>query len=92
MELKILEESKKKIIVSIEGEDTTLCNVLKKELWNDKHVVAAAYSLSHPLIGIPEIIVETDGKKKPRTALLEAAERLQDQNNKLKKEFSHVLK
>ena len=92
MEIKILEESKNKIIVNIEGEGHTFCNVLKKELWNDKHVTAAGYSISHPLVGIPEIIVETDGKKKAKTVLMEAASRLQKQTDKLKKEFSKVLK
>jgi DNA-directed RNA polymerase subunit L len=76
MELKVIEEGKNKLIVEIKGEDHTFCNALKAELWNDKHVKAAAYNIDHPLVGEPHLTVETDGKEDPKDALIAAAKRL----------------
>ncbi len=87
MEIKVLEETNKSITFEIKGEGHTLCNALKKELWNNKHVRAATYNVKHPLIGIPEIVVETDGEIKPRKAVMDAADRIIDQAGKFQKEF-----
>ena len=45
MEVNILEEKKDKIIFEIKGEGHTLSNAIRKELWNDEHVKAAAYAI-----------------------------------------------
>jgi len=76
MELKVVQEEKNKLIVEINGEDSTFCNLIRKELWNDSHVKAAAYAQDHPDVSVPVIIVETDGKEEPRKALTEAAKRV----------------
>ena len=75
MELNILEDSKTRLVVEIKGEDATLCNLLRKELWNDDKVKSAAFSVKHPSIGVPQMIVETTGKE-PREALSDAVKRL----------------
>lgn len=82
MELKVIEEKKNKLILEMKGADHTLCNSLRKELWNDKSVKVAGYNISHPLIGIPRMVVETTGEE-PKKALLEAAKRLKKDNEKL---------
>jgi DNA-directed RNA polymerase subunit L len=92
MKLKILEDKKKKMVLEIKGETHTFCNALKKELWNDKHVKAAGYTISHPVIGIPKIVVETDGVEKPKKALIEAAKRLDKIASKFKSEFIKGIK
>jgi len=76
MKINVLEESKKRIVIKVEGEDHTFCNSLKDELNNDKHVDAASYMIEHPLKNIPKMIVETDGSITPRQALTTAAQRL----------------
>ncbi|GAG48509.1 unnamed protein product, partial [marine sediment metagenome] len=38
MEINIIEEKKDKISFEIKGQGNTFCNILKDELWNDKHV------------------------------------------------------
>lgn len=91
MEIKVLEESKNKLIIELEGEDHTLANLLKKELWNDEHVKTSGYSVEHPLIGRPKIVVETDGKESPRDALKAASERLSKENDKFKKAVAKEL-
>ena len=87
MEIKILDDKKNKLVIEVKGADHTLCNAIKTELWNDKHVKIATYSIKHPQISMPQIIVETDGELSPRNALINAAERLQKNNAKFKKEF-----
>ncbi len=90
MELNILEESPKRIVAEVKGAGHTLCNTLKAELWNNKHVKVATYAISHPLVGVPKIIVETDGEVKPKKVMAEAAARLAEEAGKLKKEFKKI--
>ena len=92
MEVKVLEEKKNKLILEIKGEGHAFCNALKKELWNDSHVKAAAYKIAHPLVGIPKMIVETDGKETPKKALTEAAKRLSKEIDKFKTAFLKGVK
>lgn len=87
MDIKILDDKKNKLVAEIKGSDHTLCNILKRELWNDKHIKAATYSIRHPQISAPQIIVETDGEESPKNALMNAVERLHKNNAKFKKEF-----
>lgn len=92
MEIKILDDKKNKLIIEIKGADHTLCNVLKSELWNDKHVKIATYSIRHPQISIPQMIVETDGELSPKNAIMNAVQRLHKTNEKFKKEFSAAIR
>ena len=72
MEINVIEEKKNRMSFEIKGEGNTFCNLLKDELWNDKHVTVAAYNIKHPLIGVPFMIVETDDKSQ-KQALISAA-------------------
>ncbi len=89
MELNILEEKKDRIVFEIKGEGHTLSNALRKELWNDEHVKAAAYAIEHPLIEVPKFVLETDGAD-PRKTLLAAAKRIQKDLEKLKSEAKEL--
>ena len=87
MEIRVLDDKKNKMWIEIKGTDHTLCNAIKTELWNDKHVKIATYSIRHPQISVPQMIVETDGEESPKNALMNAVERLHKVNAKFKKEF-----
>jgi len=87
MEVRIIDDKKNKLIIEVKGTDHTLCNTLKAELYNDKHVKTATYSIRHPQISVPQVIVETDGEESPKNALMNAVERLHKINAKFKKEF-----
>ncbi|MBS3176324.1 DNA-directed RNA polymerase subunit L [Candidatus Woesearchaeota archaeon] len=91
MNITVVEQKKDKVILSVEGEDHTLCAALKKELWNDKHVKAAGYHIEHPLIGRPRIIVETDGED-PRKCVENACKRLEKQFETLKASAQKAFK
>ena len=86
MEIKILDDKKNKLIFEVKGADHTLCNALKTELWNDKHIKIATYSIRHPQISMPQMVVETDGEESPKSALLSAVERLHKISDRFKKE------
>jgi len=90
MKINILEDKKKRLVFELKGEDHTLCNVLREELWNDKCVTVSAYNISHPLVGIPKIIIETDGKKAPKKALKDAISRIKKKNSELRKQVSKL--
>ncbi len=89
MEINILEEKKDKIIFEIKGEGHTLSNAIRKELWNDEHVKAAAYAIEHPLIEVPKFILETDGAD-PKKTLIAAAKRVQKDLEKVKAEAKEL--
>ena len=87
MEINILEEDKKRLEIELVGEDSTLCNVLKDELWNDDSVEVAASKVDHPLVSNPTLLVEVN-KKNSRDVLLNAADSLQSKFKELKEEFN----
>jgi len=75
MELQVLEKKKYRLLFKLQGADHTLCNALKSELWNDKAVTVATYTVEHPLLAIPKFILETKGVE-AKKALLGAIGRL----------------
>ena len=86
MEIKILEDKKNKIMFEIKGEDHTVANLLRKELWKDAHVKGAAYNIEHPLVGVPKFVLQTDGED-PRKVLKTAIKKIQKQLAKTKDEI-----
>lgn len=91
MKIEIKEDKKNKLVFNIEGVSHGFCNVLKKELWDDSHIKAAAYKVEHSLIGTPTFMVETNGKETPKAALLKAAEKLSKKGSELKKKLAKEL-
>lgn len=91
MEIKVLEEKKDKIIFELKGAGHTICNALKSELWNDKHVKTATYAVKHPLVNVPKMIVETDGEN-PRKVIIDATKRLKKTCEKFESDFSKEIK
>ena len=83
MKFTVLEESKTKIIFTLEGETHTFCNLLKEEIRKVKGVELSAYKIDHPLVGVPKFQVETKGVE-PRKAMKEALKSIQ----KMSKDFS----
>lgn len=89
MEISVLEESKGKIEIEILGEDHTLCNVLRSELWNHS-VEIAAYNIEHPLISNPTILVEGSGDLKKK--LVSASDSLRKLFKEMKDNFDKAVK
>ena len=89
--MNVIEEKKGKIIFELEGASHTVCNILKKELWKDKHIKNAGYVVRHPLVGKPEFLVETDGED-PRKVVVSACQRISKDMNKFSAEFKKEVK
>lgn len=83
MEINVLEETKKSIKIELVGEDHTLSNALRQELWNDSEIIISGYNIDHPLIDSPILVVETSGKKEARKTLFDAVDRLKKKNEEL---------
>ena len=91
MEINVMEDKKDKIEFELDGANQSFCNALRKELWTDSHIKAAGYSISHPLIGKPHFIVETDGADTKKT-LTSAASRIKKQAESFESDFVKAVK
>lgn len=91
MEIEIVEEKKNKLIFKVKDVTHTFCNILKEELNNNSHVNVATYAIMHPLVGIPQFILETDGAE-PRKVLVDAAQKVKKQFEKFEKDVVKEVK
>jgi len=82
MEIKVIEQTKNKLKIELVGKTYTLANALSKELWNDKNIVVAGYTLPHPQVSNVALIIETS-KGDPKKALSGAISRLKKDNKAL---------
>lgn len=80
MELEIKEQTKNRLVLKIHGADHTICNILKQELAEQKGVVAATYTIDHPLVGVPLFVLETEGNLAPKSAIQTALDALAAKN------------
>ena len=74
--MKIIEEEENKLIIELTGETHTLCNVLRKEIMKDEVVKAAAYDITHPVVGQPEFEIQGEN---PRQSLVDASEKVKNE-------------
>ncbi|MBS3055729.1 MAG: DNA-directed RNA polymerase subunit L [Candidatus Aenigmarchaeota archaeon] len=91
MELSVIEEDEKKLILEVKGESISFANMIKSELWNDKSVSEAAHIKEHPYLGQPKIFVKTD-RGSPKVALEKASVRVLDKAKEFQEEFKRALK
>jgi DNA-directed RNA polymerase subunit L len=92
MQLRVLERKPNEVVIEVDGEGHTLCNLLESVLLEDEDVEFAGYSISHPLIAKPVIRVRTKGEKTPEEALKEAVAKILDRGRKLREEFEKAFK
>ncbi|MBS3108456.1 DNA-directed RNA polymerase subunit L [Candidatus Woesearchaeota archaeon] len=86
MELEILEKDKNKIRFKISGEDDTFCNLLRKELWEDKDTEIAGYNMGHSLKN--EVVFVFHSKKDVLKALNIAIENIKKKNKEFLNAFN----
>ena len=85
----MIENTKNRILFELKGFDHTFCNMLREELWNDSNVKISAYKTEHPLVSIPQFIVETS-KKSAFDAVLDAIKRIEATNKKFLTAFDKI--
>jgi len=91
MELKVVKQDDKTLVLEVPGETVTVTNVLRGELWEDKNVREAAQIKEHPYLAEPKIFVKTS-RGKPQTALKKATDRIIKQTEEFAAEFKKSLK
>ena len=89
MQLTILQEEKNQIQIQLDGADHTICNLLVKALQSNDDVVAAAYNVSHPLTGIPKLLIQTK-KGNPKDIFAQTCKDLLKTNADLIKQVSSL--
>lgn len=87
MNVEIVEENEGMMKVRID-DTSTLVNLLNENVWKQK-VDYSAYSIDHPYMAKPVIVVKA---KNPKKSILDAAEETISQLKDLKKQISASLK
>ncbi|MFH1850050.1 MAG: DNA-directed RNA polymerase subunit L [archaeon] len=90
MEIKIQEESGRRLEAEFIGSGHTICNALSEQLQCEKDVESAGYTINHPLVGEPLIVVDTNGKRSPKAVILSSLGKLKKMNDKFRKEFKGI--
>ena len=92
MKMKVLEKTSNELKIEIEGEGHTFCNVLQKTLLEDDTVEMVGYNIPHPLVSNPIVYLRTKGRRKPETALRDAAEKIRERSTVFRVTFEKALK
>jgi len=91
MELKVVKEDEKMLMLEVKGETIGFVNLLREALWNDKNISEAAYVKEHPYLSEPKVFVKTS-RGLPKTALEKAADFILNETKKFREEFKKALK
>jgi DNA-directed RNA polymerase subunit L len=62
MDIKIEEHEKNKLVLNISGENDTLLNLIRDQMWKDNDVEAAGYNIDHPLTKRAKFVLVTKTK------------------------------
>jgi DNA-directed RNA polymerase subunit L len=92
LKVKVLKKTDKELKIEIEGTGHGLCNLLQKNLLEQKGVDMGGYDIPHPLASNPVIYVRTKGAAKPVDVLIKAAEKAREANEAFGKELEKALK
>jgi len=92
MEIELVEKRDDSILIKIIGEDHTFCNLLRAELAKDENVVSAVYTIEHPLTEPPKFYLKVKREKSPERVLTDAAGRVLEQLEDLRRQFQKELK
>lgn len=61
MNVRVRKYTERELVLTIEGEDHTLANLLAKSALSNPHTKLATYVVEHPLVGTPVLRIVTDG-------------------------------
>jgi DNA-directed RNA polymerase subunit L len=92
MKINILKKLDNELKIEIEGAGHGLCNLIQKQLLENKKVDLAGYDVPHPLASNPVIYVRMIGDSKPEAALILAIEKVREFNEAFNNELERVLK
>jgi DNA-directed RNA polymerase subunit L len=87
MDIKVIKNESKELMIEFETKDLTIPDLLAHELLNDADVTFAGVAKDHPEVGKPLLVVKT-GKKKAVDAVTSAIERMSDSLKEMKSGIS----
>ncbi len=87
MEMKVIKNESKELVVEFVTKDLTIPDLIASELLQNSDVEFAGVEKDHPEIGNPRLVVKT-GKKKASDALEKALEDIDENFSDLKKKLS----
>lgn len=90
MKINILEKTKNKLKIELEGEGHTFCNLLTHTLLQDNIVEMAGYDIPHPLISNPILQIRMKGNRSPENALARALTLIRETTDVFLKEFEKI--
>lgn len=88
MKIEVLENDDERLKIEIH-DNLTLVNLINENLWKQRGLEYAAYAQDHPYISKPVLVVKS---KNPKKALLDAADRIVEDVNDLRKQLERELK
>ena len=91
MEIKLLRKESNELRIEIAGEGHTFCNMLQKTLLEDEAVEMAGYDVPHPLMTKAIIYVRTKGRRRPETAMRNAAKKMRERSKELRKALEEAF-
>jgi len=71
MPIKVEKLNERELVIKLLGEDHTMGNLIAKSALKHPNVQIAAYSIDHPLVDVPKLVLVTDGSKSPLEVLKE---------------------
>jgi DNA-directed RNA polymerase subunit L len=92
MKVSVLKRSPNELRIELEGVGHTLCNLLQKQLLEEKGVDMAGYDVPHPLTPNSIIYIRTKGTVKPEKVLRDALEKARETNKEFSRELAKALK
>ncbi len=91
MELKVVKQGEKKLLLELNGETIAFAHLLKDELWKDGSISEAAAVKEHPYLSEPKVLAVTS-RGSPKSALEKASERIVEQTKEFREKFKEALK
>jgi DNA-directed RNA polymerase subunit L len=91
MELKVVNDDEKKLVVELLGETVSFAHMLKDELCKDSSVKETAAIQEHPYLSQPKIFVAVS-RGTPKAALEKASDNIGKQAKEFKDKFKDSMK
>jgi len=86
--VKYIKNEPEHVVLEITGESHTICNILRKRLMAQDEVSAAAYDITHPLIGQPEFEVVSSN---PQESIITASETVKSEATEFKEALNNAF-
>jgi DNA-directed RNA polymerase subunit L len=90
LQLELVEKGENSRMIRIIDEDHTLCNLLRHELQEEDKVLAASYTLGHPLTEHPKFFVKAE--KSPERVMADVADKIAKDLEDLHEQLQKALK